>query len=904
MNLRTFLPSFFTLATLALPTSGFSQSTPEKALYLNPSQPTERRVADLVSRMTLEEKVSQMQNHAVAIPRLNVPEYDWWSEALHGVARAGYATVFPQAIGLASTWDTDLEHRIADTISTEARAKFNQAQADGDHSIYRGLDFWSPNINIFRDPRWGRGQETYGEDPYLTGQMAAAFIKGLQGDDPKIFKTIATAKHYAVHSGPESTRHKANINPSEHDLEDTYLPQFRVAVVDAKANSIMCAYNSVNGSPACANHDLLEKTLRQNWGFRGYVVSDCGAISDFFSEDGHRFSPDAAHASAAAVKAGDDLSCGTEYAALVDAVHQGLIDEKSIDQAVTRLFTARFQLGLFDPPGSNAYSRISPSENATPAHADLALQAAREAMVLLKNDHNLLPLANTVKTMAVVGPNAESLLALEGNYNGVPLHPVTPLAGLEGKFTGKDTKVLFAPGSQLTEELPVAVPSSVFHDKDGKAGGLTAEYYTNADFSGTATTQRDAQIDFDWNRVVPLPVLGAKAFGVRWSGSFQPLASGDVTFTVQHARCEPRCASSYAYSVSFDGKEVASDSSNDPNDQGRPLTFTVHFNDANPHPFEMKYSRTGADYGSGISLMWKPDAEQLRQQAIQIANQADVVVAFVGLSPSIEGEEMPVHIPGFSGGDRTDIALPAVQRALLEALGATGKPLVVVLLNGSALAVDWAQQHAAAILEAWYPGQAGGTAIAEVLAGGANPAGRLPVTFYQSVDQLPAFDDYKMEERTYRYLRQKPLYGFGYGLSYSKFAYKNMRLSAPKLNAGASVHVTLDVENTSAIGGDEVAELYVTPPSAPDSSNRWLAGFKRIHVEPHQVAHVAFDLDARGLSMVDSQGQRAVNAGSYKIFVGGAQPGDTEAGQEQTLTIIGTQKIDQPAAPTIRIIRK
>lgn len=900
--------SFFGLAILAFTAQGFCQSTPVKPIYLDPSQPTEKRVADLVSRMTLEEKVSQMQNHAVAIPRLQVPDYDWWSEALHGVARAGYATVFPQAIGLAATWDTNLEHKVADTISTEARAKFNQAQAEGDHSIYRGLDFWSPNINIFRDPRWGRGQETYGEDPYLTGQMGAAFIRGLQGDDPKVFKTIATAKHYAVHSGPESTRHSANIEPSPHDVEDTYLPAFRMAMVDAKADSIMCAYNSVHGSPACGNDDLLGKILRNEWQFHGYVVSDCGAISDFFSDNGHHFSQDAAHASAAAVKAGTDLSCGTEYAALVDAVHQGLIDEGAINQAVSRLFTARFKLGLFDPQGSNAYSQIAPSENATPAHAELALQAAREAIVLLKNDHKTLPLSDSVKTVAVIGPNADSLTVLEGNYNGIPEHPVTPLAGLQAKFGDKGAKVLFSQGSPLVAEMPVIVPSSVFLDKDGNAGGLTAEYFANANFSGTATTRKDARIDFDWNRVVPLPVQGAKSFSVRWSGSFQPLASGDVSFTVDHAGCEPHCDSTYAYSVFFDGKEVASDASNDPHDQGKPLTFTVHFSDAKPHPFKLEYSRTGSDYGAGIRLKWKPDAEQLRQQAIQVANQADVVVAFVGLSPEVEGEEMPVHVPGFSGGDRTDIALPAVQRDLLQALAATNKPLIVVLLNGGALAVDWAQQHADAILEAWYPGQAGGTAIADVLTGAANPAGRLPVTFYQSVDQLPAFDNYAMEGRTYRYFRQKPLFGFGYGLSYTTFTYKNLKLSSPKLNAGNILHVTADVENTGAIAGDEVAELYITPPAGSGNPNHWLAGFTRLHLEPHQVGHVAFDVDPRGLSLVDAHGQRAVTAGDYKVFVGGAQPGDTSAGVEQPLTITGNEKIDEAigasGSSSIRVVRK
>lgn len=875
-------------ALLVCVMSGFCQSIPQKPAYSDPSQPAERHAAELVSQMTLEEKVSQMQNHAVAIPRLGVPAYDWWSEALHGVARAGYATVFPQAIGLAATWDTDLEYRIANVISTEARAKFNEAQVEGDHSIYRGLDFWSPNINIFRDPRWGRGQETYGEDPFLTGQMGAAFIRGMQGDDPHIFKTIATAKHYAVHSGPESSRHKANIDPSAHDVEDTYLPAFRRAVVDAKADSIMCAYNSVNGEPACANKFLLDETLRKKWGFAGYVVSDCGAISDFFTPYGHHFSPDTVHASVAGVRAGTDLSCGTEYAALVDAVHQGLISEKEIDQAVVRLFTARFRLGLFDPAGSNPYSRIAPSENATSEHANLALKAAEESIVLLKNDHNALPLAKDVKTIAVVGPNAESLVSLEGNYNGVALHPESPLAGIEQKFKG--AKVLYSQGSPLVAELPVVVPSHVF------AGGLMAEYFANADFSGTPVRQRDAQIDFDWNRVAPVPVRSAKNFSVRWSGNFQPLAAGDVTFTVQPARCEPYCASPYSYSVSFDGKVVAQVTDDNPRQKDDPLTFTVHFGDARPHPFEMKYARRGTDYGGGIALKWQPNQEQLRKQAVQAARQADVIVAFVGLSPEVEGEEMPVHVPGFSGGDRTDIALPAAQRALLEAVAQTRKPLVVVLLNGSAVAVDWAQQqHVAAVVEAWYPGQAGGAAIADVLSGTANPAGRLPVTFYQSVDQLPPFDDYRMEGRTYRYFRQKPLYGFGYGLSYSRFTCSNLRLSSNHLNAGAPLHVTVDVENVSDVPGDEVAELYLTPPAAPGAPNHWLAGFRRVHLAAHETAHVAFDLDARNLSVVDAKGQRAVVAGDYKVFVGGAQPGETASGAEQMLTIVGSQAVRQAA---------
>lgn len=878
--MKTHSRIFAALALLSTSAVCFSQTADKKLPYLNPKLPVAQRVADLVSRMTLEEKVSQMQNGAAAIPRLDVPAYNWWSEALHGVAFAGYATVFPQAIGMAATWDKPLVHEEGEVISTEGRAKFAQSQAKGNRDIFHGLTFWSPNINIFRDPRWGRGQETYGEDPFLTANMGVAFIKGMQGNNPEIFKVIATAKHFDVHSGPESTRHKANVNASPHDLEDTYTPAFRAAMVVGKADSIMCSYNAVDGTPACANTMLLADTLRKAWGFKGYVVSDCDAVDDMYSPDGHHYAPDAAHAAADAVKAGTDLDCGTTYAALVQAVHEKLLSEADINQSVTRLFTARFDLGLFNPPGSNAYQAIPASENMAPAHGALALKAAQEAIVLLKND-GVLPLKKSIKTIALVGPDAEDIRVLEGNYNGVPKHPVTPLEGIEKRFRSAGVKVLYEQGAPQVTELPVVVPSSAF------VGGLQAEYFGNKNFSGSPVAEKDSHIDFDWTQAAPVAVPDAKGFSVRWKGSFHPVAAGDQSFTVQLSNYSFK-SKNIAYKVFFGDKQVAELSSGDSKLKS---DFTVHFDNTNPVPFRMEYAWTGGGNGVAMALKWQPPVDALRAKAVAIAKQADVVVAVVGLSPALEGEEMPVHIPGFSGGDRTDIALPAVQKQLLEALGATGKPLVVVLTSGSAVAMDWAAQHAGALVEAWYPGQSGGTAIADVLAGDTNPAGRLPVTFYKSISQLPAFDDYNMQNRTYRYFHGEPLYGFGYGLSYSTFAYRNLKLSSDNVTAGSPLHVDVDVQNTSAVPGDEVAELYLTPPSSSINPQRWLAGFKRVHVGAHQTQHVSFDIDPRSLSLVDAKGNRAVMPGKYTVFVGGAQPWETKTGVQRGLSITGTKQL-------------
>ncbi|MGC2249932.1 MAG: glycoside hydrolase family 3 C-terminal domain-containing protein, partial [Acidobacteriaceae bacterium] len=775
-------------ALLMLAPGCIAQTADTTAPYLNPAVPIEKRVDDLVSKMTLEEKVSQMQNHAAATPRLGVAEYDWWSEALHGVARSGYATVFPQAIGMAATWDAPLIHEEAHIIGIEARGRYNSAVREDNHAIFFGMDFWSPNVNIFRDPRWGRGQETYGEDPFLTGQLGIQFVTGLQGDDPATYLAISTPKHFDVHSGPESERHRFNVDVSAHDLEDTYLPAFRAAIVDGHADSIMCAYNAVDGVPACANTMLLQKTLREDWKFNGYVVSDCGAIGDI--ANGHKYAPSIEQASVDAVRAGTDLSCGDEYATLVKAVHDGLIKESEIDAAVKRLMTARIRMGILAPMADQPMQALNRSVVFAPTHALLDLKAADESMVLLKND-GALPLSANVKTIAVIGPNAAALAALEGNYNGTPIDPETPLAAFKTLAAQQRFRVLDVQGAPYVEQISLPVPPDVFHTADG-AEGLTETAFPNLKFSGPGITSTVDNIDSNWDGASPYPNrVPRKAFSVRWTGTITPPAAGDITFQVKLADCYP-CDNNESYSVWIDGKQVSSGTSRSKNDHDSPAEFKVHFADTKAHEFRMEYSHESPLFGAGVSFDWQPPVDTLRQQAVDTAKQADAVVAFVGISPRLEGEEMPIHIPGFSGGDRTSIDLPDVQVKMLQAVAATGKPLIVVLMNGSALAVNWSAQHANAILEAWYPGARGGQAIVDTLLGTNNPAGRLPITFYSSNSELPPFTDYSMKDRTYRYFHGATLYGFGYGLSYSQFKFDKLRVSTEKLKAGDPLTVNVD----------------------------------------------------------------------------------------------------------------
>ncbi|HEV2575725.1 MAG TPA: glycoside hydrolase family 3 C-terminal domain-containing protein [Acidobacteriaceae bacterium] len=864
IRLRTLSLALFIAVSAPLVAQTSSADRP----WMNTALPLEQRVNSLLSQMTLEEKVQQMRDHAPAIPRLGVPAYFWWNEGNHGVAVSGTATNFPQVIGMAATWDSALVHHEAEAISTEARAKYNEAIRHDQHEQFFGLTFWAPNINIFRDPRWGRGQETYGEDPFLTGRMAVAFVSGMQGTDPNYFRVVSTPKHFAVHSGPETTRHRANVDVSAHDLEDTYLPAFRAAVTEANAQSVMCAYNSIDGAPACANTMLLREHLRDDWKFSGYVVSDCAAVADI--NTGHRYAPDMAHAAADAVKAGTDLECGfgkgQAFPALVDAVHQGLITEAGLDNSLHRLFRARFKLGMFDPPSSFAYGRIPFSEVNSSEHRALSLQAARESMVLLKNANHTLPLNASIRSIAVIGPEAELIQSLQGNYNGPPPSPVYPVDGIEKRFS--TATIHYAQGSTLVDGFALPIEHTALHPASGDGDGLTGEYFASPDLSGQPVlTRTDRRINFNWDKVIPVPGLQRNNWSVRWSGIFTPPAPGNYKLGVRINYCYA-CENAEGFRLYLDGNLLVQNSGKTA-ERGAAFDAPVSFSDTRPHAIRLEYLHgTGS---AGIDLTWQAPAEALRDEAIAAAKNSDVAIAFVGLSPSLEGEEMPVHLDGFSGGDRTSIELPEAQQDLLKAIAATGKPLIVVLQNGSALAVNWAQQNAAAILEAWYPGEAGGTAIAETLAGDNNPAGRLPLTFYASLDQLPPFEDYAMEHRTYRYFTGQPLYSFGYGLSYTTFSYSHLHLPS-SVRSGDSVTVEAELRNSGNVAGDEVAQLYLTQPRGYQTPLRKLVGFQRVHLAPGGSTHLTLTIDPRSLSQVDEKGNHVIIPGEYTISLGSTQP--------------------------------
>jgi len=893
----------FLLSLIVIPLASFAQSTPP---YLDPSLPLDQRVNDLVSRMTLEEKVSQMQDIAPAIPRLNIPAYNWWNEALHGVARAGTATVFPQAIGLAATWDTDLLHRVADVISTEARAKFNDAQLHANTRRYYGLTFWSPNINIFRDPRWGRGQETYGEDPFLTARLGVAFVTGLQGDDPRYLKTVSTPKHYAVHSGPEAFRHRFDVPISLHDLYDTYTPAFRATIVEAHADSLMCAYNSVRGEPACANH-LLYDLLRNQWGFKGFVVSDCWAIQDLYQ--GHNFVLSLNQAAALAVKAGTDLSCGPEFGSLKFAAEDRLLSVEEIDRSVRRLFEARFRLGMFDPPDRVPWSKLTLADVDTPANRKLALDAAHESIVLLKNDRNTLPLKPSVKSIAVVGPTADSLPVLLGNYNGTPSAYTTILAGIRKRFS--KATINYAIGAPLTETRAIPVPSSALlalptptaeaknrpsepsADSSTKKtkvtlqatvqtapNGLNAQFFLNPNLSGQPVfTRTDPNVDFQWSNISPAPGVPVENYSVRWTGSLLAPVDGDYRLGA---------SADGGYRFYLDNKLLIDNWTEYAQRGERSFTLSVHLQAGHVYPIKLEYFRRFRE--SYARLLWIPP--NLLDEDVAAARKSDVVIAVVGIDAHLEGEESQNSDPGFFGGDRTDITLPTPQEQLLEALAAAGKPLIVVLTTGSAVAVNWANEHAAAILEAWYPGEEGGTAVADILSGDYNPSGRLPITFYKSVAQLPPFTNYSMFNRTYRYLSEAPLFPFGFGLSFSSFSYFEPTVNAMFIRAkdlaraiapessplkhefdGYSlISVSAVVTNSSAIPGDEVVELYISHPGIDGAPIRSLAGFQRVHLAPKASETVTLTLTPRELSIVDPQGNRLVPAGPVELWLDSSQP--------------------------------
>jgi beta-glucosidase len=682
-----------------------------------------QRAKQLVSQMTLEEKIFQMMHLSPAIKRLNIPAYGWWNEALHGIARAGVATVFPQAIGLAATFDEALIYKAADVISTEGRAKYNEAKRHGDRGTFKGLTFWSPNVNIFRDPRWGRGHETYGEDPYLTARIAVAYIKGLQGNHPKYLKAAACAKHFAVHSGPEGIRHSFNSQVTDKDLYDTYLPAFEACVKEAKVEAVMGAYNCVNGEPCCGSPTLLQKILRDDWGFEGHVVSDCGAIADFHG--GHSVTHTMAESAALAVNSGCDLNCGSCYTHLLSAVNQGLIDVKTIDQSVERLLTTRLKLGIINDVQDNPYDNIPYEVVDSKENNKLSGQCAEKSFVLLKNN-GLLPLQkDKYRTIAVIGPNADNRETLKANYCGTASQYFTVLDGIR-EYIGKKGKVIYAQGCHLYK----------------------------------------------------------------------------------------------------DRVEVC------------------------------------AEPGDRFA------------EAVSAAERSDAVVLCLGLDPFLEGEEGDASNE-YGSGDKPDLNLPGLQQELMQRIYETGKPVILVILAGSALNLKWADENIPAIIDAGYPGAQGGRAVARLIFGEYSPAGRLPVTFYHSAEELPDFEDYSMKGRTYRYIENDVLYPFGFGLSYTHFEYSNLTLDKTAINQDESVTCTVTVKNTGNFSSDEVVQLYIKYDEACATDPKYqLRNFKRVFIIKGQCKAIRFEIKPSDLMLVKDNGQKIIEPGNYTVFAGGSQPDD------------------------------
>ncbi len=854
-----FMLAVFTLC-IAFMTCNATAQDNSNFPYMNPKLTSQERAADLVHRMTLEEKASQLVNQARAIPRLNVPAYDWWSEALHGVIANG-TTEFPEPIGLAATFDTPRIHEMATAIGIEGRIKHAQDVRAGHSNIFEGLDFWAPNVNIFRDPRWGRGQETYGEDPFLSGRMAVAFVTGMQGDDPHYYRVISTPKHFAVHSGPEPTRHFTDVDVSKHDEEDTYTPAFRAAVVEGHAGSVMCAYNGINGEPACANQFLLQHTLRGAWQFQGYVVSDCGAVHDIF--EGHRYRPTQAQASAISLQRGMDNECidfftkvkdDHDYKPYIEAVQQGYLPESAMDTALIRLFTARMRLGMFDPSEMVPYSKIDEKELDSAAHRELARRIANQSMVLLKNDGTL-PL-KSVKRIAVIGPLADQTTVLLGNYNGTPTHTVSVLEGMKAEFP--QAKISYVAGTQFLSNQGNPVPTSVLTTPDGKPG-LKAEYSSGLSLdakSAPLTSRVEPTVDLTESNL-PQEAKGSHGLSVEWTGLLTAAETGDYLVGMK--------ADGFAR-VTIGDKTVMQMYSAG-SGVGR-----VHLEKGQPVKVHVTYGHTGESKVEA-HLIWAPVNNAPDPAAVTAAKNADIVIAVVGITSHLEGEEMPIEEPGFSGGDRTSLDMPKAEEDLVQAVAATGKPLVIVLMNGSALGVNWEKAHANAILEAWYSGEEGGAAVAETLSGKNNPAGRLPVTFYKDVHQLPHFEDYSMKGRTYRYFEGDPLWPFGYGLSYTTFSYSDLTLPNAPINAGDPLDASVTVTNTGKVAGDEVVQVYLKFPDVAGAPIRALRGFQRVHLEPGATQKVEFHLNPRDLSMVTDLGDIIVAQGKYTLSIGGGQPG-------------------------------
>ena len=813
--------------------------------YKDTSLSNRERAELVLKQLTLDEKIAMMMDDSPAIDRLGIKRYNWWNEALHGVGRAGFATVFPQAIGMAAAFDGDLQFRVFDCISDEARAKFNTL-GDEEVTRYKGLTFWTPNVNIFRDPRWGRGQETYGEDPYLSSMLGKAAVEGLQGPaDAKHIKTIACAKHYAVHSGPEWNRHSfdaRDIDPR--DLWETYLPAFKT-LVDANVGQVMCAYNRVEGEPCCSNKRLLHDILRNRWGYDKIIVSDCWAIRDFFRPDAHATHPSAVEASADAVASGTDLECGSAYKSLREAYDKGLISEEAIDTSLLRLLEARLSLGeLFDD--ASEWDSLGEKDICSPAHKQLALEAARKSMTLLKNN-GILPLSPDAR-ITVMGPNATDSVMQWGNYNGFPTHTTSILDGI----------LAIAPQARYLKGCDHVKNNNTIStfdmlSSDGKKG-ITAAYWNNTSKAGEPVAREVLTSPINKNTggaTVFAPGVNLEDFSATFSTEFTPEESGEYIINMT--------ASRGLKGLSVDGKRVAkSYGSNPTNDYAYAIqaekgkTYRIDIDWVNDRP--------------GIAVL-KFDNGRSVDDATECGD-SDILVFVGGISAALEGEEMPVSVEGFRGGDRNTIELPQVQRDLVRKLKEQGKKIVFVNCSGSAMGLSQEDALCDAVLQAWYPGEAGGTAVAETLFGLNNPAGRLPVTFYTGDSQLPDFEDYDMSGRTYRYMTEKPLYAFGHGLSYTSFDYSTPKVKASK--AGMPVSLSLDVKNSGDRDGDEVVQVYIKR-SDDRELNKTLRAFRRIHLKKGETKDVSFDLGPDAFAFFNPEsGEMETRPGKYELFVGPA----------------------------------
>lgn len=822
--------------------------------------PPNQRIEDLISRLTLEEKVHQMINTAPAIERLGIPAYNWWSEVLHGVARTPYrTTVFPQAIAMAATWDTTSLAMMAHYSAIEGRIVFNKGlEQKINGQRYMGLTYWTPNINIFRDPRWGRGQETYGEDPFLTSKLGASFVRSLQGDDPYYLKAAACAKHFAVHSGPEPSRHLDNFETSAYDLWDTYLPAFQELITRADVAGVMCAYNAYQGQPCCGNDLLMTDILREKWGFDGYVTSDCWGIDDFFKY--HKTHPNAESAAIDAVLHGTDVECGTDvYFSLIDAVKKGNITEKQIEVSLTRLFEIRYRLGLFDPAEKVPFSRPSPSLLESKEHSDHALKMARQSIVLLKNQSNILPLSKSIKKIAVVGPNADNDIAILGNYNGIPTSRSTILQGIKKKL-GANTEVVYEKAINFTDDtLLYYIDAYPWYSIDNMKG-VKAEYYNNDSLAGKpALVAYEKEIDHFWfEGQSPAANISPLYFSARYTTWLTADEDRVINYEI---------GGDDGYRLMVD--DVIVEDAWTRNRWG-PRQFELKIKKGERKKLVMEYfQRDGSAFVRlRAGQRKKTDFEALTKQL----SDADAIIYVGGISPQLEGEEMKVNYPGFDGGDRTTILLPGVQTALMQALAKANKPLIYVNLSGSAIAFPWEDQNVPAIIQAWYGGQSAGDALADVLFGDYNPGGRLPVTFYKSDADLPGFKEYGMANRTYRYFKGAPLYPFGYGLSYTTFNYAALKLpKASFANKGVTVSTTL--KNTGKTAGEEVAQIYVSYPDLKGKAPiRTLKGFKRVSLQAGESKNISFILSPEDLMLVDENGNSYLPKGKLAISIGGGQP--------------------------------